>query len=151
MSNSKNDTLKYMSGFGSSFESEALENVLPKGQNNPQKCAYGLYAEQLSGTAFTAPRLKNQRSWLYRIRPSVHTSVMKPYDKCKGLINPDAMKSDPNQLRWNPFDPKNSPFVSNNSSNGGSNISSISSCIRSSSTSSSSSSSSINSSILFFL
>ncbi len=101
------DTFEYNTGFGSSFESEALPNVLPLGQNNPQKCAYGLYAEQLSGTAFTVPRLKNQRSWLYRIRPSVHTSEMKPYKNCYDLKNIDKMKSDPNQLRWNPFDIKN--------------------------------------------
>ena len=106
------DTFEYNTGFGSSFESEALPNVLPLGQNNPQKCAYGLYAEQLSGTAFTVPRLKNQRSWLYRIRPSVHTSEMKPYKNCYDLKNIDKMKSDPNQLRWNPFDIKNTKTYS---------------------------------------
>jgi homogentisate 1,2-dioxygenase len=63
--------LSYMSGFGNEFESEALAGALPQGQNSPQRCAYGLYAEQLSGSAFTAPRGANRRSWLYRIRPSV--------------------------------------------------------------------------------
>ena len=62
---------QYISGFGNEFETEALSGALPQGMNNPQKCAYGLYAEQLSGTAFTAPRETNKRSWLYRIRPSV--------------------------------------------------------------------------------
>lgn len=61
----------YMPGFGNDFETEALPGALPQGQNSPQKCAYGLYAEQLSGTAFTAPRGKNERTWCYRIRPSV--------------------------------------------------------------------------------
>ncbi len=61
----------YMSGFGNHFASEALPGALPIGQNSPQQCPYGLYAEQLSGSAFTAPREHNQRSWLYRIRPSV--------------------------------------------------------------------------------
>jgi homogentisate 1,2-dioxygenase len=61
----------YMSGFGNSFESEALPNALPVGRNSPQKCSYGLYAEQLSGSPFTAPRNMNERSWLYRIRPTV--------------------------------------------------------------------------------
>ena len=61
----------YMRGFGNDFQTEALPGALPAGQNSPQKCAYGLYAEQLSGSAFTAPRGANQRSWLYRIRPSV--------------------------------------------------------------------------------
>src|SRR3982074_1516472 len=60
----------YMSGFGNSFESEALPGALPVGRNSPQRCAYGLYAEQLSGSPFTAPRASNERSGLYRIRPS---------------------------------------------------------------------------------
>jgi len=61
----------YMSGFGNSFETEALPGALPVGRNSPQKCNYGLYAEQLSGSPFTAPQATNQRSWLYRIRPTV--------------------------------------------------------------------------------
>ncbi len=61
----------YMPGFGNDFETEALPGALPVGQNSPQRCAYGLYAEQLSGSPFTAPRRSNERSWLYRIRPSV--------------------------------------------------------------------------------
>ena len=61
----------YMSGFGNGFETEALPGALPVGRNSPQKCAYGLYAEQLSGSPFTAPRGSNERSWLYRIRPTV--------------------------------------------------------------------------------
>jgi hypothetical protein len=64
----------YMSGFGNSFETEALPGALPRGRNSPQRCAYGLYAEQLSGSPFTAPRGSNERSWLYRIRPSVRHS-----------------------------------------------------------------------------
>ena len=64
----------YMSGFGNSFETEALPGALPIGRNSPQNCAYGLYAEQLSGSPFTAPRGTNERSWLYRIRPSVKHS-----------------------------------------------------------------------------
>lgn len=61
----------YMSGFGNGFETEALAGALPIGRNSPQKCPYGLYAEQLSGSPFTAPRTTNERSWLYRIRPTV--------------------------------------------------------------------------------
>jgi homogentisate 1,2-dioxygenase len=63
--------LQYMPGFGNDFETEALPGALPQGQNSPQRCNYGLYAEQLSGSPFTAPRSSNERSWLYRIRPSV--------------------------------------------------------------------------------
>ena len=61
----------YMSGFGNGFETEALPGALPIGRNSPQKCPYGLYAEQLSGSPFTAPRATNERSWLYRLRPTV--------------------------------------------------------------------------------
>ncbi len=64
-------TLTYMTGFGNEFATEALPGALPEGRNSPQNCAYGLYAEQFSGTAFTAPNALNARSWLYRIRPSV--------------------------------------------------------------------------------
>jgi len=64
-------TTGYMSGFGNGFETEALPGALPVGRNSPQRCAYGLYAEQLSGSPFTAPRASNERSWLYRIRPTV--------------------------------------------------------------------------------
>ena len=64
----------YMSGFRNSFETEALPGALPIGRNSPQRAAYGLYAEQLSGSPFTAPRGTNERSWLYRIRPSVKHS-----------------------------------------------------------------------------
>jgi homogentisate 1,2-dioxygenase len=62
----------YLSGFGNGFETEALPGALPIGRNSPQKCPYGLYAEQLSGSPFTAPRTTNERSWLYRIRPTVN-------------------------------------------------------------------------------
>lgn len=61
----------YLTGFGNGFETEALPGALPVGRNSPQKCAYGLYAEQLSGSPFTAPRATNERSWLYRIRPTI--------------------------------------------------------------------------------
>ena len=63
---SKYEESSYLNGFGSHFSSEALTGALPIGQNSPQICPYGLYAEQFSGTAFTAPRSKNFRSWLYR-------------------------------------------------------------------------------------
>ena len=71
--------LKYQSGFGNQFESEARLGVLPVGQNSPQKVTGGLYTEQVTGTAFTAPRSSMQRSWVYRIRPSVqHMTNLEP-------------------------------------------------------------------------
>ena len=99
-------TTRYMTGFGNSFETEALPGALPIGRNSPQKCNYGLYAEQLSGTAFTAPKSSNQRSWLYRIRPSVkHSGRFVKVDK--GLLRnaPQAREESDlplAQLRWGP-------------------------------------------------
>ncbi|MET0509929.1 MAG: homogentisate 1,2-dioxygenase [Burkholderiaceae bacterium] len=96
------DQNRYQSGFGNSFATEALEGALPVGRNSPQRCPSGLYAEQLSGTAFTAPRGDNRRSWLYRIRPS---AMHRPFERINaGRIVSDfsAEPSPPNQLRWNP-------------------------------------------------
>jgi homogentisate 1,2-dioxygenase len=70
-----------MSGFGNGFETEARPGALPIGRNSPQRCAYGLYAEQISGSPFTAPRATNERSWLYRIRPTLaHWGAFRPID-----------------------------------------------------------------------
>eukprot|EP00053_Salpingoeca_punica_P009443 m.84572 g.84572 ORF g.84572 m.84572 type:complete len:471 (+) comp15027_c0_seq1:34-1446(+) len=94
----------YMNGFGNYLASEALPHALPEGQNSPQQCPYGLYAEQLNGTAFTAPREFNQRSWLYRILPS---AVHQPFTKMEHPTFKNEFDSDepnPNQMRWNPFD-----------------------------------------------
>uniref|UniRef100_A0A3P9IC29 Homogentisate 1,2-dioxygenase n=1 Tax=Oryzias latipes TaxID=8090 RepID=A0A3P9IC29_ORYLA len=95
----------YMSGFGNEFSSEdpRCPGSLPEGQNNPQVCPYGLYAEQLSGSAFTCPRSTNKRSWLYRILPSVKHKPFTPMP-CGDLTeNWDEVEPDPNQLRWLPF------------------------------------------------
>lgn len=99
------DGLEYMPGFGNEFSTEALDRALPEGQNNPQKCPYGLYAEQLSGTAFTAPRTHNQRTWLYRIRPSVkHAPFKPPADAGKQDNNWAQWAPNPAQMRWDPFE-----------------------------------------------
>jgi len=95
----------YMSGFGNTFETEALPGALPVGRNSPQKCNYGLYAEQLSGTPFTAPQSSNQRSWLYRVRPTVrHTGRFTKIDP--GVIRTAPTREDSElplgQLRWSP-------------------------------------------------
>ncbi len=94
----------YQSGFGNEFSTEALPGVLPIGQNSPQKVAHGLYAEQLSGTAFTAPRSDNQRSWLYRIRPAaMHQPFAKVFHPTLQSGPFTEVAASPNQLRWNPF------------------------------------------------
>ena len=97
-------TLTYMSGFGNDFETESLPGALPVGRNSPQKCPYGLYAEQISGSPFTAPRDSNQRSWLYRIRPSVlHSGRFVKAEQGLWRTAPCAEHDmPPGQLRWSP-------------------------------------------------
>lgn len=94
----------YLHGFGNHFQSEALEGVLVAGRNSPQKVAYGLYTEQLSGSAFTAPRHLNLHSWLYRIRPSVVHSEFVPMTQ-DYLASPpfNHIPTPPTQMRWNPI------------------------------------------------
>jgi homogentisate 1,2-dioxygenase len=93
-----------MSGFANEFATEALPGALPVGRNSPQRAPYGLYAEQISGTAFTAPRSHNRRSWLYRIRPA---AVHKPFRllPSEGLVSDfsGVPPTPPNQLRWDPL------------------------------------------------
>ncbi|MDJ0957531.1 MAG: homogentisate 1,2-dioxygenase [Arenicellales bacterium] len=96
--------LAYHAGFRNHVVTEALPHALPKGQNSPQRCPYGLYAEQLSGTAFTAPRRQNLRSWLYRIRPSVTQSAYRELSLgCIATTPFDSFVADPNQMRWDPL------------------------------------------------
>ncbi len=95
----------YMPGFGNDFETEALPDALPQGMNSPQKCNYGLYGEQLSGTAFTAPSHQNERTWCYRIRPSVkhsnrYTKIDVHFWKSAPHIDPDVVSL--GQYRWDP-------------------------------------------------
>ena len=96
-------TLNYQSGFGNEFATEALPGALPVGRNSPQRAPYGLYAEQVSGTAFTAPRAANRRSWLYRIRPAAL------HGKFEALAHPRFHNDfghgpvTPEQLRWSPL------------------------------------------------
>ena len=104
-------TDKYMSGYNNEFATEALQGALPEGCNTPQKAAYGLYAEQVTGSAFTAPRASNKRTWLYRIRPSV---LHKPFEpmKHKALRSTPFSEIEnptPNQLRWDPIDAPSKP------------------------------------------
>jgi homogentisate 1,2-dioxygenase len=96
--------LQYQSGFGNHFATEAVPGALPVGQNTPQKVAFGLYAEQLSGTAFTAPRHENRRSWLYRLRPSAGHGRYEPYDQPRLASGPFEGPVTPNRLRWDPVE-----------------------------------------------
>ena len=95
-----------MTGFGNGFETEALPGALPVGRNSPQRCAYGLYAEQLSGSPFTAPRVSNERSWLYRIRPTVqHWGRMEKMDARLWRTAPCVeVELPPAPMRWSPLE-----------------------------------------------
>jgi homogentisate 1,2-dioxygenase len=92
----------YMNGFGNHFSTEALSGALPIGRNSPQRPAFGLYAEQFSGTAFTAPRHANRRSWLYRIRPAAVHGSFAPLAQTRITSRFDEVQPSPNQLRWSP-------------------------------------------------
>jgi homogentisate 1,2-dioxygenase len=95
----------YIPGFANHHASEAVAGALPQGRNSPQRPAFGLHAEQLSGTAFTAPRAENRRSWLYRMRPSAGHPAFRPYS-AETLIRSgpfDEAPPSPNRLRWNPL------------------------------------------------
>lgn len=93
----------YFPGFGNHVSAEAVPGALPIGRNSPQRPPYGLYAEQLSGTAFTAPRAENRRSWLYRLRPSAEHPPYQPYSGAP-LFSPHSPVKPlaPNRLRWDP-------------------------------------------------
>lgn len=102
----------YMTGFGNSFATEAVPGALPIGRNSPQRAPQGLYAEQLSGTAFTAPRHANKRTWFYRIRPSVkHGRGFRPVDG--GLIRTAPCRDESGlpigQMRWRPVEIPQAP------------------------------------------
>src|SRR5260370_4670949 len=94
--------LRYHSGFGTHFASEALPGALPQGRNSPQRCAYGVYAEQFWGTAFAARRHANRRSWLYRIRPAAVHDRFQRIDDGHITSGFDEPAPSPNQLRWSP-------------------------------------------------
>lgn len=91
----------FLKGFGNYHQSEAIPGALPTDQNSPQHCPLGLYAEQLSGSAFTRPRHNNLRTWLYRLLPSVTHGRFYPYEQA--LMNPYHPQQSPNPLRWSPF------------------------------------------------
>lgn len=95
---------KYLKGFGNQHVSEAIEGSLPPLGNTPMKCPHGLVAEQINGTSFTAPRDSNQRTWWYRIRPSVAgQGKWKKLDQAQYSATLEPNVSTPEQLRWKPL------------------------------------------------
>lgn len=118
--NKNDDGLVYQYGFGNTFQSEVLDGALPIGRNNPRLAPYQLYTEQLSGTAFTAPRNENKRTWLYRIQPSVvvgnatsesttenegntASSSSSSSPVYFGQVDPQTCRPQVNPLRWKPL------------------------------------------------
>ncbi|MBD9732818.1 homogentisate 1,2-dioxygenase [Streptomyces sp. H28] len=96
--------LAHLSGFGNEHCSEAVPGALPEGRNSPQRAPLGLYAEQLSGSAFTEPRAGNRRSWLYRIRPSAaHPAFTRASNGALRTAPFNQTVPDPNRLRWDPL------------------------------------------------
>jgi homogentisate 1,2-dioxygenase len=93
----------YVAGFGGHVATEAVAGALPQGRNSPQRPAFGLYAEQLSGTAFTMPRHENKRSWLYRLRPSADHRPFVSYEGAPRLASRASGPLAPNRLRWDPL------------------------------------------------
>lgn len=94
----------YFPGFGNHVSTEAVPGALPVGRNSPQRPAFGLYTEQLSGSAFTAPRHENRRSWLYRLRPAAEHPPFVRYQGAKNFA-PATVQAPlpPNRLRWDPI------------------------------------------------
>ena len=91
----------YQPGFGNEFASEAVPGALPAGRNSPQRAPLGLFAEQLSGTAFTQPRAVNRRTWVYRIMPSAaHPKFSRIGNGTLRGTPFDEIEPDPNRLRW---------------------------------------------------
>ncbi len=101
-STTSEEQLKYQSGFGNEFATEARTGALPVGRNSPQVAPLGLYAEQFSGTSFTTPRLLNKRTWTYRIQPSVLHRPFRQIENGNFTGKFDEIVTTPNQLRWNP-------------------------------------------------
>jgi homogentisate 1,2-dioxygenase len=98
------DPRNYQSGFGNEFATEAIAGALPAGRNSPQRAPLALYAELISGTAFTAPRANNRRTWVYRRQPSVVAGGYQPYAQPHwrtGALHGAVLPPEP--LRWSPF------------------------------------------------
>jgi homogentisate 1,2-dioxygenase len=96
-------SLRYQTGFGNEYATEAVAGTLPQGRNSPQRVPHQLYAELISGTAFTAPRAENRRTWMYRRQPSVVTGAYQPYPQPHWRTGAGSAVLPPEPLRWSPF------------------------------------------------
>ncbi|RZI92843.1 MAG: homogentisate 1,2-dioxygenase, partial [Variovorax sp.] len=97
-------TLSYQSGFGNEYATEAVAGALPQGRNSPQRAPFDLYPELISGTAFTAPRHENRRTWMYRRQPSVVSGRYQPYAQAHWSSGADrSIALAPEPMRWHPM------------------------------------------------
>lgn len=104
------EPLKFLAGLGNIHQSEAKAGALPAQQNSPQKAPFGLYAEQFNGSAFTAPRHENRKTWFYKIRPSVIHEPFQPLNHATATTETYSQKAaNPNQLRWSPIEIPSQP------------------------------------------
>jgi homogentisate 1,2-dioxygenase len=103
-------SVAYLSGFGNEHATEAVAGALPQGRNSPQRPPLGLYAEQLSGTPFTAPRHMNRRTWLYRTLPSAMQVPFRRIDNGLWRCAPFDSEPSPNRLRWDPLPMPSTPI-----------------------------------------
>lgn len=104
-----NTSLDYLRGFGNEHHSEAVPGALVWGQNSPQRAPFGLYAEQISGTAFTEPRDLNRRTWMYRILPTAAHGAYHRIDDGTLATAPLSGPANPNRLRWDPLPLESAP------------------------------------------
>jgi homogentisate 1,2-dioxygenase len=93
----------HLTGFGNEFASEAVDGALPRGRNSPQRAPFDLYPELISGTAFTAPRHENRRSWMYRRQPSVVCGRYGPLVQAHWTTGAGDVALPPEPLRWHPM------------------------------------------------
>ena len=110
MTEQQTSSLNYQTGFGNEFATEAIPGALPQGRNSPQRAPHGLYAELISGTAFTAPRAENRRTWMYRRQPSVVVGGYKPYAQDLWTTGAaQGVPTPPDPMRWRPVSIPNEP------------------------------------------
>lgn len=103
MNTDSKDTRRYQSGFGNEYASECVEGALPRGRNSPQRAPFDLYPELISGTAFTAPRNENRRTWMYRRQPSVVSGRYTTYVQDHWTTGASAALVAPEPMRWHPL------------------------------------------------
>ena len=101
------DCYRYLAGFGTAFQSEAVAGALPRNINAPHPAPYGLYPESVTGTSFSCKRHQNARVWMYRIVPSVGDFEYRdlPASSAPHLVGGgwSQHRATPAPMRWAPL------------------------------------------------